>query len=165
MATVTIEYFGMTGSGRTVTEAKRDAGAKIERALSGSWTPEIVEWRGCAILIHREPQGWCRTVIAGPEGVRGGRCWGAPNEDTFESAKLCAQIHLADMASTLDDTEPPEFLRDRNLIREWHLRQEFQRRYVRARAAGLADNECHHYACSGSHHPEWSRIVATVEAA
>ena len=38
-ASTTIEYFGMSGSGRTVTEAKRDAGAKIER--HGKWLARL----------------------------------------------------------------------------------------------------------------------------
>jgi hypothetical protein len=55
MATVRVTHYGMDGSGRNVTEAKRDAGRKIEAALSGHYTPEVAARKGWAALVFREP--------------------------------------------------------------------------------------------------------------
>lgn len=58
MATVRIEYYGVEGSGKNVTEAKRDAGSKIENALSGSYTPIILQAGDETIIVFRSPDGW-----------------------------------------------------------------------------------------------------------
>lgn len=70
MTTINITYFGMDGTGRTVTEAKKDAGAKIERALTGSYEPTLLSSRGFIVLVYRDPDGWRSAIIADETGVR-----------------------------------------------------------------------------------------------
>lgn len=55
---VSITYFGMDGIGRTVTEAKRDAGAKIERALNGNYWPVMLSAGEHTYIAYRDPCGW-----------------------------------------------------------------------------------------------------------
>ncbi len=145
---VQIEYFGMQGSGENVTKAKRDAGTKIEAALSGSYTPEILEWRGTAILLYREPSGWCSRIIADKDGVRSGRVWGT-SYGTFEECQRAALAHLADCGYRPEDgDEVPPFLTDRAAIGEYRRKVKFWQRCLKAQAAGITDSQqIHAYGC------------------
>jgi hypothetical protein len=53
---VTIEYYGVNGTGRNVTEAKRDAGEQIRKALDGDYTPSLIHWGGYTVMFWREPK-------------------------------------------------------------------------------------------------------------
>jgi len=123
MSKVTIEYFGMSGEGRTVTEAKRDAGSKIESALKGHYTPTIISWRGWSMLIYREPSGWHYRGIVSPEhGVTEGKVWGNGAYDAEEDALRAARHHMAQngMDWTTDTPEDcPAFLTKREERSEW----------------------------------------------
>lgn len=152
---VQIEYYGVAGSGRNVTEAKRDAGRKIEAALSGSYTPVVVSWRGWAALVYREPGGWCRALIATPDGVRAGAVWASPNESAREEAVAMAQAHVADLGwQPSDGFEPPPFLTDPRLVGEFRSKVEFQLRYRAARERGFGDADAHSYAGRDPGRPE-----------
>lgn len=147
MQTVRISYYGVDGEGRNVTEAKKDAGRKIEAALAGHYTPELLCHRGFAILVYREPSGWCSRLVADPErGVVDGKVWGT-NNGSYDEAKRAALSHLADLGWTAaDGLEPPSFLTDRRLIADYRTKAEFQLRYQRARALGLKDQDAHSFA-------------------
>lgn len=163
MSTVRIDYFGMSGEGKTVTDAKRDAGRKIEAALAGSYTPEILAWRGYAILIYREPAGWCNRLIADPErGIVEGRIWGT-SYGSREEATAAAQAHLADLGWKEEDgEEPPPFLKDRRLIADYQYKARFHARYNFARRRGFSDQDAHSYA---GHNPSRPELIAQVEQA
>lgn len=160
MATVTVEYYGMSGSGRNVTEAKRDAGRRIEAALSGHYTPEILSHRGIAILVYREPQGWCNRIIADPErGIIAGRIHGS-NHGTREECVRAALNHLAQLGWTHDDDdEAPDFVKDRADRADFRSWVTFQRRHKRARESGLNSNDAHAYACGAHWRPELTALV------
>ena len=53
---ITIEYFGVSGTGRTVTEAKRDAGVKLER-MAKSY-PSVYAYRGASVFIVANSDCW-----------------------------------------------------------------------------------------------------------
>ena len=163
MSTVRIDYYGVEGEGRTVTDAKRDAGRKIEAALAGSYTPEILVWRGYAILIYREPTGWCNRLIADPErGIVEGRVWGT-NYGSKEEAVSYAQDHLADLGwQESDGEEPPPFLKGRKQIGDYRSKVQFRQRYNFARRRGFSDCDAHSYA---GHNPSRPELIAQVEQA
>jgi hypothetical protein len=150
MPTVTTEYYGVSGTGRNVTEAKRDAGEKIKRALAGDYTPIVIAWRGNAILVHREPTGWHSSTIVNDDGIRAGHLRGTiyPSGTTREEAIASATGHVVQMGWKPEDgTEPPEILhryrKERSDFREWAA---FQLRYREAKRRGMNDNDAHSYA-------------------
>ena len=69
MATVQIEYFGMDGVGRNVTEAKRDAGAKIERFISADGRPVFIHYRGSAVMVYLTRYGWEYSIAQLADGA------------------------------------------------------------------------------------------------
>ncbi len=149
MATVTVEYYGMTGTGKNVTEAKRDAGRQVEAALKGSYTPEIFTHRGTAILLYREPDGWKARIIVDPQrGAIAGPVHGNSysGDDDLNAIRQYVNEWLADITREATDTEPPAFLKGGERIREWHRKQEFLRRYQEGRERGMNDHEAHSYA-------------------
>lgn len=57
--TIKVEHYGVEGIGRTVGEAKRDAGRKIERMLSGDYSPQMRRRKNVVAFIFRHPMyGW-----------------------------------------------------------------------------------------------------------
>jgi hypothetical protein len=164
MGTVTVDYYGMSGTGRTVTEAKKDAGAKVTRALGGYYTPTVVAHRGYAILVYREPTGWNTRIIVCPQdGIREGKVWGSGDHATEGEAIRAAQCHIADLGwCESDGLDAPEFIKDKGDRAEFRYKAEFQIRYRKAKAVGLTDTQCHHYAgrAPGLDIAKWERLVA-----
>lgn len=146
---IKIDYYGVEGSGRTVTEAKKDAGQKIRDMLAGSYMPHVVTYRGWAMLVYREPfSGWCTRTIADDEGIRsgtdGGSCHGY--NDQFDAMKA-ARMHVAQMAWTeADGLTAPAFLPDQE-AREFVSWAKFQIACLRFRAEGMPEIDIHRAAC------------------
>ena len=160
MTTVNVTYFGMEGSGRNLTEAKREAGRKIEAVLDGNYYPTILSWRDYSILVYREPGGWHAAIIREPQGMRtevnGCRC-GATKDEALASARgNLAQLGWAHA----DGATVPDFLKDRAERSEFLRWIDFQLRYRRAKESGLNDNDAHYYGCGALGRPE---LVARVE--
>ena len=161
MATVRIEYYGMDGTGKTVTEAKKNAGAKITAALAGSYTPTILAHRGYAILVWREPDGWRTRLIADPaDGIRGdGGGTGFCPGDTETDAIRGAQRHLAQLGWTHDDgPEAPDFLTDRSDRADFRSWAVFQIRHRAARNYGLSPNDAHSWAGRDPSRPDLAKL-------
>ncbi len=98
MATkMSLEYFGMPGCGATVKEAKLDAGRKIEAALTGTYQPSIINWRGRTAIVYRDAtNGWCYGTMDTTEGVKQSysTCHPSNNDDRL-GVELSARKHLA----------------------------------------------------------------------
>jgi hypothetical protein len=113
---ITLEYFGMEGTGRNATEAKQDAARKIEKAVTGSYTPEIISWRGQSVLIYRDAKmGWVYNAIDSPSAeFTQARIWVSSILDgTYQTARDRAAFHLAQMMWTKDDGQSvPDFVTD-----------------------------------------------------
>lgn len=60
---IRIDYYGVEGAGKTVKEAKLDAGRKIETMLKGDYVPEVIAFRGFVALLWREPYGWFSKLL------------------------------------------------------------------------------------------------------
>ena len=160
MATVTIEYYGMEGQGRTVTEAKRDAGAKIEKALGGDWTPRLLTSRGWTILLYREPSGWHSAITCDADsGPRTGNVHGTNYRD-YEDCHESALAHLGQLSWDGAEMLPPclqcEFSREmqrsggaRRLVSEFSSWRGFQMAFKYARRVGISTdhNVLHRWAC------------------
>ena len=110
--TIRIEYFGMEGSGPTVKEARADAGQKIEKALRGSYEPQVIAFDGQMAILWREPKhGWLYGRIVDGALHPGGM--GA--EESCDEAKARARFDLAQLAWSpdSDDEEILAFVIDR----------------------------------------------------
>lgn len=138
---VTITYCGMEGTGANVTKAKQDAARKIEKVLSGEWTPFILNHHGCIGIV-------CRTTIPGYE-------WGyklfqpatdasqnlhlASHYSDREEAISAAAWHIAQNAGTYAGLErwiaPPK-------QRELDDYFAWQAEYAKAKKEGHPDDKC-----------------------
>lgn len=64
MNTITMTYYGVEGRGRNITEAKRDAGSKIEKAIEGTYEPLILRFHDLVGICSRHPlHGWDYTIV------------------------------------------------------------------------------------------------------
>jgi len=105
MKQITIEYYGMTGQGATVKEAKQDAGRRISEALDGDYTPLLVTWRGTTAVMSRSPKsGWGYRFSHG----------NAPIQEMYQSctfehdrkeALARMLLHIADVEHQEGETE------------------------------------------------------------
>jgi hypothetical protein len=153
---VTVMHYGVEGTGRTVTEAKKDAGKKIEKALEGSYTPQILAWRGYVALVYRDMQGWQSRLIMDPErGVIDGPVHGSHYGDEIKEAVDAANSNLAQLGWKPEDClECPSILTTREQQSDFRHWCKFQLRYKAAKSAGLNDNEAHSFAGYNPSTPE-----------
>jgi hypothetical protein len=146
---IAIDHYGVSGRGRTIKEAKADAGRRIQEMLTGDYSPHVVTYRGFATLVYREPfSGWCTRNIADEDGMRGGTTGGSCHgyADQYEAMKA-ARMSVAQLSWTEDDgLLPPNFLPERE-AREFVAWARFQIEYRRLRAEGVPEVDCHRRAC------------------
>lgn len=175
MARVTIEYFGMTGSGATVTEAKRDAGQRIEQALEGDYSPIVARWRGHTVLAFRHPRYEWGYRFLNESAVQSVSqcCSGYTSREECLRAML---IHIADIGMSVDDCpesidpmfEPYTGLRQREID---DIKQEFARRLTyhqmihsrmtEAEKIGLVGEDARDYAMRNPARRElWDTVAA-----
>lgn len=148
---VTITYFGVEATGRNVTEAKREAGKRIEQMIAGDYAPVLLSHRGQAILVYRTPEsGWSSVIVCDDAGLREGRLSGSSLRDDRREALRSAAEHLAQLTWQPEDgTSAPQFLIERgdkhsaDDFRRW---AEFQLRYREAIAKGMEHFDAHSYA-------------------
>ena len=146
MATVTIRYAGVEGTGKNITEAKQDAVRNIESALSGDYTPYFLRLGMHQALIWREPEtGWVYRVI----GDASGFLYSVATAGDFKSALAYAKYHIAQNAwNGANDEECLTFVgnigtKERTSLSSWIL---WQRRYAQSKADGATDDEAREYA-------------------
>jgi hypothetical protein len=138
---LTLKYYGIEGTGCTVTEAKKDAGAKIEKALSGSYRPIVLAAGGETIICWRNPEygwsyGWLRDGdISGTSSGRGDR------EDCECSARRHIGMNATDWRTCLRPEDVDPIVKEAADRREIAQMCAWQRDYHRAIAAGLDDND------------------------
>jgi len=149
---VRITYYGMEGEGRNLTEAKKDAGVKIERALSGSYDPSLLRRGKYLIFIWRMPDGWGYKFVdlqfpppKEEESDRGITCYAIGGEDQDYKAVLNrALYHVAQKSwDETNDAQVLSWVKDSNDwedIKGWIA---FKRRYSAYRKEGLSDVEAH----------------------
>lgn len=142
---ITLTYFGVEGSGRTVSEAKKDAGRKIEAALTGDYDPFLIGHCGYLGLVGRDPRGgqlgtWgYRVIEAGCLGGDGLTVFIDTNYASRHDAIAACAYHLAQNAGTYAGLErhlAAARLRDLDAYFLW------QQEYAKAKSEGLGDEEC-----------------------
>ena len=141
---VHITYYGMDGEGRTITEAKNDAGAKIEKALHGYYTPRILRHAGYMALVAREPfSGWgYRLIHAACTETEEPIYLNTSRDDKEETVKTAFR-HMAQLAQTYQGIEKYLTDADRRHLDDYFA---WQNRYADFKAQGYNDNDCHRLA-------------------
>jgi len=175
MAKVTIEYLGMPGSGATVTEAKRDAGRRIEEALEGDYSPIVAQWRDHAVLAFRHPRYEWGYRFLNDSAVQSVShcCSGYTSKEECLRAML---IHIADIGMSVSDTPEsidPLFasyfgLKQREIdeikaeyARRLAYHQEVSARMAEAESIGLSGEDARDYAMRNPARRElWEKAAA-----
>lgn len=158
--TIQITYFGMEGEGKTLTEAKQDAGRKLEAAMDGSYLPYVFTHMGHTLIVFREPDGWAYMMIyPDDDGQKSGSSSGGNSqEETIRQG-------LRHMAQNLYNPKTGEdgmsVLRNKDDIRQHQNWVEWQRVYLAWADLGASDGTCRDYA----NRREWPAVgtVITVE--
>ena len=169
MATVTIEYFGMDGQGRTVTEAKRNAGEKIERALKGSYQPRVIHRKNCAALLYREPSGWHYSLLTKTDGTVRDDLPCGTFYGSLDDAEQAALFHVTQNAWDGEEGEALDSLLEgmnKRNVSEMVTWARWQLRWRHAVANGLTRDQAWDWASAHTNHAEAmaSVPVATVAA-
>lgn len=97
MSQVQIEYFGVRATGKNLTEAKRAAGAIIEKELKEDYSPRYMVVTDYVLFLYREPLlGWTYQIIPKSEAKPLARfSSGMGHDDTVEKCEKTARHHLA----------------------------------------------------------------------
>jgi hypothetical protein len=150
MATVTITYYGVDGTGRNLTEAKRDAGARIERMARHSF-PRIFTHRGYTLVCYVTSCGASYSIA---HVDTDGETVGSSSASDMHDATISGIKHLLTMVRKEGEFTFPEWAQRRlthqqldAIESDWRRNDRFQAAYREATAQGLADCEAHAYAC------------------
>lgn len=145
---IRLNYCGMDGEGRTVTQAKCDAAGKIRTLLSGDWQARCIYGRRILTFVWRDINGWCYKIIDPADangqdeiiyGVRSG---------SLADIDRRARSHMAQWEHDMDRPfEVPTYLTDKRDIGEYLRLAAWQLAYRQARADGLSDTDAHEWAC------------------
>lgn len=138
---ITLKYYGVEGTGRTITDAKKDAGAKIEQMLKGDYTPYLLRHGEYMALITREPHyGWGYRLIH-PDTL--GRMFTTScGPGGFAECLSRAKYHVAQLVGHYDglDLDPDE----RRSLDSYYT---FQDVYAELMAIGATDEQAYRSAC------------------
>lgn len=153
---ITIEYFGVKGTGETVAKAKQDAGHKIERCFAEGFAPTIVSlkdrYNAWALVMRADADHWGYRIYEDVPAQGHGTALvmrASPfsmGHNSRENAILSARRHLAQWVMKVhDDTcTGLEFLAGEPKEARDHLEYiAWQRSYRRLREQGLSDVDAH----------------------
>jgi len=144
MNKVKVTYYGMDGEGTNVTEAKRDAGNKIEAIINADFTPCYLELGNIRVIVFRDVFGWHYSFLTKQENIYNWASTGRDREATIISAKS----HIAqNYYNGSNKAECLDYLDDRQERANLATWIKFQERYAEARAQGKTDVEAHAIAC------------------
>lgn len=144
---VKIEYFGFEGTGRTMKDAKADAGKKISALHNGSWTPVIISWRGETVLLTRDLTGWVKRFLQHDNAeITVGT--GSQSFDSRDEAIRASQRHIVQLGWRIEDPIDifPEWFTDKHDRKEAIEYRQWQLNYRELKDRGLNDNQAHRYA-------------------
>lgn len=164
MSTVSIDYFGMHGTGRNVTEAKRDAGAQIQKALNLDYSPHLMTMRGFTMMVYADPRaGYVRIILSDETGtMKDGTVYGAwGGSDSWDrSARIReARMELLHLTWEHSDGMRHPLATDKE-NKELASYFDFQLRYRDAKSRGMNDHDAHSYAGRNPGRPELWAVSA-----
>ncbi|MBK3780072.1 hypothetical protein G3A43_07365 [Paraburkholderia aspalathi] len=108
--TVTVTHLGMEGEGATAGQAKKNAEARIEAALTGEWDPYVIVHKGRVAFIVRKPSTtewqWGFKVVNATEHEPLHNQWVDLNYKDRPETIRAAASSLAQMAGTYEGLKP-----------------------------------------------------------
>lgn len=147
MTTVRIEYFGVDGEGRNVTEAKKNAGKKLDRIVR-NLSPSVFCHKGHTLVVYPNAAGCFSYTFTHPntEGyVAFCSCGGESRDDVIASGI----VHLLSITRNEGEFDIPGwaecYLDCKSVRKEWAGNDAFQRAYRHAQEQGEPDP--HQWAC------------------
>lgn len=153
MDKITIEYLGVQGEGKSIKEAKTDAARKLQELAKRDPTPYIVAFRGEAIIIWHNGEGYVSRMLSGVGDCKGSPLsWGTSHSNLIPIEDILSECrqHLAQICWDGTEDMSPLLIekQEQANFTQW---VRFQRAYKDAREKGLPDAECHKYACEHSY--------------
>lgn len=140
----------------TQARANEQATDFVTEALTGSYAPHMITYRGNIGIMTREPSGWTYDIVASRSNTEAlypvidnvERLNGCHGPQSFDVCQRDMLVHLAQNAYIHGDTAAPDFVpaTDRHDIERYYR---FQNRYAEHRSAGYDDAVSHQYACTG----------------
>ena len=143
---INLTYFGATGTGPTVKEAKQDAGRKLENVMNESAAPILIGSlsRPYSAILFFEPQfGWSYKTLT-PDTQEGRLYGGTGRTGSFKEAEQMAKRHLADLLQDVSLID----INDTDGIFDWERKEHFRQAYADARTRGYSDVEAHSMAAT-----------------
>ncbi len=141
------EVYGWAGTGESVSEAKKDAIAKITKAGDGHYTPVGIRYKDMLGIAWREPGGWWYKIVR-PTSLMDGDgmgygCCGV--DDSEDEVKRSMIRHLCQNGFDAgDDPEPPKFMTNEEDRKEHKRWASWQNAYSVHKKANpqASDEEC-----------------------
>ena len=144
MTKITLEYFGMTGTGATVKEAKQDAGVKLTAAMSKHYEPKIFQWKSHIGLVWNTPREVCSGYVH--DGRISGVC--CNGIDDFDTTCMRMRYNLAQNGADIFDDEIPAIIaKDKDIHRDYARWLGFQRAFKHSEKINPAPFDHHRWAC------------------
>ncbi|NEX60101.1 hypothetical protein [Noviherbaspirillum galbum] len=138
---VSITYCGMDGTGRNVTEAKKDAARKIERLITGDWTPFMFRhhgWTGFVFRTNIQAQEWGYKLYQDDETSQA--VFAASLFASRDDAITAAAWHISQNAGTYAGLEKWLTGAKQRELDEYFA---WQAAYAQAKAEGHLPEQCH----------------------
>lgn len=160
----TFSFAGFSCEGQTLKEAKDNTMKTIERALTGDFTPQAIQYRNAVAFLWRNPGGGWSYEILEMEGVKPEHRWYPVGTSQAAKRELYGSSggdgdqgkakHYTALLSHLaqhqwdGEEETPDILTATNPqeISEFRHWARWQKDFKRLRAEGKTDNEAHHQA-------------------
>lgn len=145
MKTVSVEYYGMHGSGRTLKEAKEDASRQLKKAMAGYYTPMYLSAGDEAAILYRTPHGWHYSFVRDGKMSEGCAVCGDDRNDAEQRLRRHLGANATDWRTclTADDVHP--IVRDQRDRRDIATGCKWQRRMRKALDLGLDDQNARYW--------------------
>lgn len=137
----------VTGTGRTITEARKDAESKAARFMDRAQEGPIVLMAGEACsIVYACDDGATAVCRVDRDGIVS-RTWTEPYSDLEKAARSCALQMAYQTWHGEDDPHPKLSWRFQDHEwSEWRSWVRFQRAHKKARQMGMSDHDAHTYA-------------------
>lgn len=143
MARIRLEHFGVDGSGRTVTEAKQDAGRKIQALVEELRFPCVFRFpTGIVGVVARTVEGWSYALLYADQESRTDALAASGYGDQAETVAAMRRHVAQNLVFGVPD-HGLSVLADDRARREHIGYVNWQLDYRALRAAGKSDHEAH----------------------
>ena len=94
---ITVEYMGLSDSGKTVKEAKQKIACKVSRFIAAATCPRIIKHKGCILILTlQDVNSYCYTIVwpDSPEGyINSCSC----ASGTMKDGEIAGKKHIEQM--------------------------------------------------------------------